>query len=64
MFTGLIAEKFINTHFDFDWPALLVVAVGTALLANAAGWMASTRILGLRPLEVLRAVGRPLRISN
>jgi putative ABC transport system permease protein len=55
VFTRVIAEKFIQTHFDFNWPSLLVVAVGTALLANAAGWMASIRILGLRPLEVLRA---------
>ncbi len=55
VFTRLISEKFINTHFEFDWPSLLVVALGTAALANLAGWMASTRILGLRPLEVLRA---------
>jgi putative ABC transport system permease protein len=55
VFTRVVAEKFIQTRFDFNWPSLLVVAVGTALLANAAGWMASIRILGLRPLEVLRA---------
>jgi putative ABC transport system permease protein len=55
IFTRVVAEKFIQTHFDFNWPSLLFVAVGTALLANAAGWMASIRILGLRPLEVLRA---------
>jgi putative ABC transport system permease protein len=34
-------------------PALLAVVV-TALLATAAGWLASWRILGRKPLEVLR----------
>ena len=28
--------------------------VATALVANAAGWLASYRILGQKPLEVLR----------
>jgi predicted lysophospholipase L1 biosynthesis ABC-type transport system permease subunit len=23
VFTRLISEKFINTHFEFDWPSLL-----------------------------------------
>ncbi len=34
--------------------SLLVVMIGTALLANLAGWLASARILDQRPLEVLR----------
>ncbi len=55
VFTGLISEKFINAHFDFQWSSLLIAMVGTALLANAAGWLASSRILDQRPLEVLRA---------
>ncbi len=55
VFTGIVAEKFINTQFDFNWPSLAVVMVVTALLANAAGWLASWRILNQRPLEVLRA---------
>jgi ABC-type lipoprotein release transport system permease subunit len=33
----------------------LIATVGTALLANAAGWLASMKILDLRPLEVLRS---------
>jgi hypothetical protein len=32
---------------------LLAVAL-TALIANTAGWLASFRILGRKPLEVLR----------
>ena len=34
-------------------PAVLAV-VATALIANTAGWMASFRILGQKPLEILR----------
>jgi ABC-type lipoprotein release transport system permease subunit len=33
---------------------VLVAVALTALLANAAGWLASARILGQKPLEVLR----------
>ncbi len=55
IFTSVISEKFIDAHFEFQWPSLLVAVVATALLANAAGWLASTRILDQRPLEVLRA---------
>ncbi len=54
LFTGIIADRFINTHFDFEWLALLAAVIGTALLANIAGWLASTKILDQRPLEVLR----------
>ena len=54
VFTRIIAEKFIESNFEFDWMALLVVIAGTMLLANAAGWLASARILDRRPLEVLR----------
>jgi putative ABC transport system permease protein len=31
-----------------------LAVVGTALLAVATGWIASFRILGQKPLEVLR----------
>ena len=55
LFTRLLCDKFLETKFDFDWPSLLVVMTGTALLANLAGWLASARILSQRPLEVLRS---------
>jgi putative ABC transport system permease protein len=55
VFSSIIAAKFIETHFDFNWPSLLIAMAATALLANVAGWLASTRILGQRPLEVLRS---------
>jgi putative ABC transport system permease protein len=44
----------LDVAFQFEWGATLVALVGTSVLATATGWMASYRILGLRPLEVLR----------
>jgi putative ABC transport system permease protein len=55
LFTRLLCDKFLETKFDFDWLSLLVVMIGTAVLANLAGWLASARILSQRPLEVLRS---------
>jgi putative ABC transport system permease protein len=44
----------LEIGFHIDWLAALVALAGTAILATATGWIASYRILGLRPLEVLR----------
>jgi putative ABC transport system permease protein len=44
----------LEAQWHFEWRATLVALVGTAVLAAATGWVASYRILGLRPLEVLR----------
>jgi putative ABC transport system permease protein len=53
-FSALLLERVLDAQYEFQpWPALLA-ALGTALLANAAGWLASFRILGRKPLEVLR----------
>jgi len=54
LFTRIISDRFIDAPFDFDWISLVIVVFATALLANAAGWLASARILDQRPLEVLR----------
>jgi putative ABC transport system permease protein len=54
VFTRIIADKFIDAPFDFNWLSLLIAVAGTGLLANLAGWLASARILDQRPLEVLR----------
>jgi putative ABC transport system permease protein len=48
----LVIKLEVPWHFDFN--ASLVALFGTAVLATATGWLASYRILGLRPLEVLR----------
>jgi putative ABC transport system permease protein len=44
----------LDVGFHIAWGATLTALLGTALLATATGWIASYRILGLRPLEVLR----------
>ena len=44
----------LEVTFHIEWGATLVALVGTAVLATGTGWIASYRILGLRPLEVLR----------
>ena len=44
----------LEVSFHIEWGATAIALVGTAVLATATGWIASYRILGLRPLEVLR----------
>jgi len=44
----------VDVAFHFEWTATFVAIIGTAVLATATGWLASYRILGLRPLQVLR----------
>jgi putative ABC transport system permease protein len=51
--TRVLLRK-LEVGFHIEWSATLIALVGTAVLATATGWIASYRILGLRPLEVLR----------
>jgi putative ABC transport system permease protein len=51
--TSVLLRK-LEVGFHIEWVATLVALFGTAVLATATGWIASYRILGLRPLEVLR----------
>jgi putative ABC transport system permease protein len=44
----------LEVSYRPQWMAAVAAAVGTALLAVLTGWLASIRILGQRPLEVLR----------
>ena len=53
-FTNLVLTQLLDTEFHVDWTASLLCIVLTAVLANVAGWAASFRILGQKPLEVLR----------
>ncbi len=46
--------KRLDVGFHIEWGATMMALFGTAALATATGWIASYRILGLRPLEVLR----------
>ena len=53
-FANLLLKRFLDA--EVSWPIVpsLVAVAATALIANAAGWMASFRILGQKPLEILR----------
>lgn len=44
----------LEAEFVIQWGATAIALVGTSFLATATGWLASYRILGLRPLEILR----------
>jgi putative ABC transport system permease protein len=44
----------LDVSFHIEWGATTIALAGTAVLATATGWIASYKILGLRPLEVLR----------
>jgi putative ABC transport system permease protein len=44
----------LEADFVIQWGATAIALVGTSILATVTGWLASYRILGLRPLEVLR----------
>jgi putative ABC transport system permease protein len=57
VFANIIARVLLNrmtVTYHFQWQWALVALVGTAGLTVATGWMASHRILGRKPLEVLR----------
>jgi putative ABC transport system permease protein len=44
----------LDVAFHIEWLATAVALVGTAVLATVTGWVASFRILGQKPLQVLR----------
>ncbi|HKF49788.1 MAG TPA: FtsX-like permease family protein [Terracidiphilus sp.] len=57
LFANLLTRVLLHRmdiSFHIQWSATAVALIGTAILATATGWIASYRILGLRPLEVLR----------
>ena len=44
----------LDVVFHMEWLATAIALVGTAVLATVTGWAASFRILGQKPLQVLR----------
>jgi putative ABC transport system permease protein len=57
VFANLLSRVLLNrleVAFHIDWPASVLSVVATAVLATATGWLASFRILGQKPLQVLR----------
>jgi putative ABC transport system permease protein len=57
LFANIIARVLLGrmtVTYHFQWTWTVGALVGTAALTVATGWMASHRILGRKPLEVLR----------
>jgi putative ABC transport system permease protein len=57
LFANLLAAVLLHrldVTFHLQWAASLSAVVATALLAVVTGWLASFRMLGQKPLEVLR----------
>jgi putative ABC transport system permease protein len=57
IFANLLARVLLHrmqVTFHLDWRGTLFTVVATALLAVVTGWVASYRLLGQKPLEVLR----------
>jgi putative ABC transport system permease protein len=57
LFASIIARVLLTrltVAYHFQWGWALGALVGTAALTIATGWIASHRILGRKPLEVLR----------
>jgi putative ABC transport system permease protein len=57
IFANVLARVLLrNLHFDYGFQLWLSLGawLGTAALTVLAGWMASYRVLGQKPLEVLR----------
>jgi putative ABC transport system permease protein len=53
-FANLLLKRMLDAQASFPIVPSVLAVVATALIANAAGWMASFRILGQKPLEILR----------
>jgi putative ABC transport system permease protein len=53
-FANLLLKRTLDAETSFPVLAIALSVLATALIANAAGWMASFRILGQKPLEILR----------
>jgi putative ABC transport system permease protein len=53
-FSALVLKRLLDIEFHFDAAAGGLTILLSALVAAAAGWAASFRILGRKPLEILR----------
>ena len=57
IFANLLTKALVHrldVPFHLDWLAGLIALLASATLATATGWVASARILGQKPLQVLR----------
>ncbi len=53
-FANLLLKRMLDAKTSIPVIPILLSVLATALIANAAGWMASFPILGQKPLEILR----------
>jgi len=53
-FSHLLLSRFFEADLGASIVPVLVAIVGSAFIANVAGWLASSRILAQRPLRILR----------
>lgn len=53
-FSALLLARLFEAEYRVAWPPIVFSMAATAVLANLAGWLASLRILGQKPLVVLR----------
>ena len=53
-FSGLLLKYLLKSTFQFSPIPNLVAIVMTTVIATASGWLASYRILGQKPLDILR----------
>lgn len=53
-YTALLTRDILDLDAVVEWPAVLTTVIASALIATAAGWGASFRILGSQPLKTLR----------
>ncbi len=53
-YSALLTWDILDLDAVIEWPAIVLTVVGSALIATSAGWGASLRILGSKPLEILR----------
>jgi putative ABC transport system permease protein len=54
VFSRLLLNRFFDAPFAFDLVPNLIAVIATALIASGSGWLASFRLLGQKPLEILR----------
>jgi len=54
IFSVIVIDRLFHAPFVVAWLPLAAATLSTGLIAVAAGWAASFRILGEKPLEVLR----------
>jgi len=53
-FSNILLHRLLDAPMRFDIMPNVICVLLTATVANLAGWLASFRILGQKPLEILR----------